>query len=433
MDSEDKLLERALKTASTCLMSPLLVDFDRSPIGREDFQEFRLMLDDQLHLLLDILYQNRTLLIEQAHDNKLTQLRVDIVLLTCEQTESNPYFQTDQNILISSLKKLLDDNLSHFDSLVTQKLIETYKESLKKDSWKKQLGKVHGFPKFCQIMLQHRQEAVDSDLLLFMLSVGSNLVCHQDPHFKTIGLKIYRHIVELTNKDLLKETNIHQVIYSESFTMLRKSSELDYNDHLYEVLLNSVRIEDEEVVNSKWCKFDDVLTELLRQFGIESDAILSKLLMKKIVQFCGVSQRPFKSLAEDVSIDENKNHFEKLKAVTKTNYRSMRWITKLTQLMIQESAKLLSSSSAAIFFLNSFHEIFILTVFNIEPSSLGEQFSNITRKFILILMRVVNHFGDDQHVKAAVRMFLETISHHQRQDTCLASDIEALMSHELLK
>lgn len=432
MSSESQLIERALKVSSSCLLSPLPQCLDQQPIGREDFTEFRLMLDDQLHLLLDILYQNRNLLIEQAHDNEFIQLRANIVLLTCEQTEPNPYFQTEQTILIASLSKLLYDNFCHFDNRVIQNVLQDFKEKLKRDCWKKQLGKIHAFPKFCEIILKERPEAVNGDALMFMLSVGSNLVWHHDPHYKTIGLKVYRHIVELGKKALLKEMNIHEVIFSESFALLRKCSEIEYNDHLYEVLHNVIKIEDAEVINSNWCKFDDVMDEILEQFGIENDN-LSRLILRKIVQICGVSQFEVDVLREDATIDETTQFFEVLKSKTRINYRTMRWINKLTQMMIRESSRLLSNSRNSFVTLNLFHQVYIVTIFNLEPSVLDQQLSDFTRKFVLILMRVVNTFKEDDNVKSAVKCFLETIESHQKSDAALSRDLQALLSHELLK
>lgn len=431
MSDEERLVERALKTSTFCLLDPLDDDIETNPINRDDFDEFRLMLDDQLHLLLDILYQNGNLLRDQAFDSQLVQLRANLVLITCEQTEPNPFFQSDQKILLDSLVKITDDNLKHFDDAVMQKVIQTFKDGLKKNCWKKQLGMIHGFPKFCDMLLKSKPQMVDGDVMIFILSVGSNLVLHYDPHYKTIGLKIYHRLMENGDKDLMKTLNIHHVVYSESFKMIGKSNEFDFNNHVYECLLHVLSIEDSDVKTSKWCKFDDVFEELLTQFGTESDVKVSMLLLEKIVKFCGHSYEDLDVALPDIRLDQLKAHFDELTLKTKQkNFRTMRWVKNLMQLMVSESAKLLSSSNNCLKVLNSFHSMYVVTISNLEPSILGNQLNEFTRKIILVLMQVARTFKHERPVISSIVLFLKTIEQHQQENSELVRCIQKILSHE---
>lgn len=431
MSDEERLFERALKTSTFCLLDPLDDDIEKNPINRDDFDEFRLMLDDQLHLLLDILYQNGNLLRDQAFDSQLVQLRANLVLITCEQTEPNPFFQSDQKILLDSLVKITDDNLKHFDDAVMQKVIQTYKDGLKNNCWKKQLGMIHGFPKFCEMLLKSKPQVVDGDVMIFILSVGSNLILHFDPHYKTIGLKIYHRLMKNGDKDLIKTLNIHQVVYSESLKMIGKSNEFGFNDHVYECLLHVLFIEDPVVKTSKWCKFDDVFEKLLTQFGSESDVKVSIMLLEKIVKLCGQCYEGLNVALPDISFDRLTTHFDELTSKTmQMNFRTMRWVKNLMQMMVSESAKLLTSSNNCLKVLNSFHSIYVLTIFNLKPSILGNQLNDFTRKIILVFMQVARTFKDERPVISSIILFLKTIEQHQQENSELVRCIQKILNHE---
>lgn len=397
-----------------------------APIAHDDFNEFRMMLDDQLHLLLDILYQNRNLLRDAAFDNQLVQLRVNLVLLASEQIEPNEFFQTEQKILVTSLDKLMADNLQHFDETVMGKVIQSYKVGLSKASWKKQFGMFHGFPKFCEVLLKEKAETVDCDLVMFILSVGSNLVAHYEPRYKTIGFKIYRHLMELGDKSLFKEMNIHQVIYSECFPMLRKSSDIDFNDHLYDCLLHAVLIDGSTLKTSQWSNFDDVFGELLTQVGHESDGRTAMLLLKKVVKFCGSSY-----VDKDEQPDlTSEMRYEELKARTKdANHRTLRWIKKLMEMMIRESSRLLSFHGC-LQVLDAFHSIYIESIFNVDAKVLGRSLTDFNKKLILVVMQSANTHQHEPNVLLALKQFLKTIAQHQNLSQDLVICLEKILNHE---
>lgn len=423
-----RIFERALSTSEACLLPPLSQDLDTNPINHDDFNEFRNMLNDQLHLLLDILYQNGNLLREKTFDNQLVQLRVNLLLITCEQAAPNAFYRSDQNILVTSLWKITDDNLVHFDGAVLRKVLQTYKDGLGKDRWKKHLGLVHGFPKFCEILLNRRPEVVDRDAILFILSVGSNLVAHFDPHYKTIGLKVYRTLLEGGDKDLLKELNIHQVIFSESFPMMNKSDEVEFNENLLECLLNVVSMEDSVVRNFRWCKFDDVFIALLSLLGSHSESELSILLLNKVAKLCGVGVvEPSENQSESTEIRLESG------LTTEANYRTMRWVKHLMEMMIRESPKMLSSRSISLKILDAFHRIYIESILSVDPTMLDPQLTDLTRKLIMMLMEIARSFKSDPDVvKFIVRLLKIIESHHQRVEEFVGC-LQNILSHEIFK
>lgn len=76
MCDNDKIIESAFNVTKSCLLPTLIDSLDAKPMQHEDFNTFRLIINDNLHLLLDLLHQNEELLLkEQAFDSRLTSVR----------------------------------------------------------------------------------------------------------------------------------------------------------------------------------------------------------------------------------------------------------------------------------------------------------------------------------------------------------------------
>lgn len=413
MDEEARLLERAVNAAKTCLLPPLQFDFDMKPLTADSFKEFKIMLDDNLQLLLDILFRNRIFLERKTEntDKELVELREKLLLLTYEQTEAPELFQCELENQVKALDQLIKLNFKHFGQIEIRRVVATYKENLTNDGWKRQLGMIYGFPKFCNEVLSLKQIFVDSDLLLFILSVGSKLVSHYDPQYKTLGLKIYHNLLQLGAEDLLRTFNIHEVVYNECSNMIRKNDELVYNDLLYECLLKVIQMEDAEVVNAKWCKFDCVFGPLLEHLGTQSEAELSLLLVEKIVKFCVVT---YGSSNINLEATEQK-YFDELKETCRAeNLRTMRWTRKLMDTMVRELPKLTGKDKAK--YLNAFHSIYIASFANSEKSVLGRPLTDFTKKLTKHLLMVAKQFENEKPFLNSVKSMLSTINDHQTDE-----------------
>lgn len=417
MCDDQQLIERTLKIIETCIVPSLEFDFDTQPIGNKDFKLFRTALDDQLHLLLDILYQNGNLLRDQDFDNQGIELKCNFILLACEQTEMNELFQSEQKILVSTINKLLIDNFKNFPANVIKSTIDKFKEKLSKNSWKRSLGSIFGFVRFCEILSDERCEDFNDDLIIFALSVGSNLISVIDPKYRTLGLKIYRILLTKVDREKIKNLNINEVIYTESFDLIKKSSELAFNDHLCEVLYETSRLQDHQVKNSKWCKFDDIMSELLEKASHESDLSVFILLLEKITKFCAISY----------DIENFQDADEVSQIADRMNHRTMRWINKLSEFMIRESTRVLNNLENGIKILKLFHSIYILSFSTIDVKILDEKFEDFTRKLILVLMQFVNNYRDHPTMITSIIKFLQTIQEHQKKNEQLTNGLNKLI------
>lgn len=427
-------IERALHCSVACLLPPLTDDFDTKPMTNEIFKEFRSILVEKLYLLLDILYQNSNLLNDYANDLRMVQLQANLFLLTCEQCEPNPYFQTDQKILIDSLENLISDHLKNFDTKVIQKVIETYKKGLRQETWKRSLGLVHGFPKFCDLLFEHRHEIVDRDLMLFILSVGSNLASHYDTIYSTIGLKIYRKLLVNGNKEILKEINIIGVIFKETIAMTQKCSELEFNDHLFECLCLIVELGFPPMRFALWNQFDEVIGPLLTRFSLENEPTLTTMMVWKIVKLCGTSYMkiPEAETISNFSAEQIQGYLGRLKIAMKEqqNLHTMRWTKHLMEMMVRESTKMLSDSNTSFSIILGFHSIYIISIASIYPLKLGKTLVSFTQSLILILMRATRKFKVNTKVIRTIQSFLQTIQSHQHEDEGLVGCIKKIQEHK---
>jgi hypothetical protein len=434
MEDNSNLLESALNLAKSCLLPPLNFDLDSNPIAESDFKEFQIIFSDNCHLLLDILHQNLHLLTQQAYDNQTIQLRINLVLLMCEQTEENPYFQTKDRILLNTLKKVTLDHLDDFEDSIFHKLIQHYIASLNKSLWKRQLGMIHGFPMFCQIFLKHKSKLVNCDNVMFILSVGSNLVAHYEPHYKTIGFKIYLHLMTLCDREHLKKYNIHSVIFNEAFPMIQRSNELNYNRYLYETLYHVVVIEDSVIKNTDWCNFDKVMSKLITHFSLESDVDLSNLLLYNIFIFCCIGHENFTPKLHELhsqDVIECEMYFNALEEkFRKQNRRAMRWSKKLMEMLTRESCKIFSNADNAFFVLKMFNLIYLCVFFGFDEKDFRETLAEFTQKFILILMRAANVYSDRCDLKKLILAILSTLEHHQKENLELAECLLDIKQHE---
>lgn len=435
--NDSELLERTLNITQGCLLPKLIDDFDTNPISSSDFNAFKVVANEKIYLLLDILYQNRFLLSDtQRIQDQVLQIRVNLLLITCEQVEENPYFHSDDRIMLRSLWNITFEHIWIFEDKVFSRVIQHYKNSLTKSEWKKNFGLIHGFPLFCKVMLQHKSNLVTDDLMLFMLSVGSNLVSNYEPYYKSLGLKIYMIMLQCGSSQQLKSLNIHQVVYSETLPLIGRSNEFDFNLYLYECIYLSLIMDlNLQVTDSKWNKYDDVMSKLIEYFSFENDVKLSRFLMYQIAKFTGAgygNHFEIKSLKEIEELDVNYLNDLRTK-INKPNLRVYRWISNIMQMLIRESLRMLNNIDDSKYFLHVYNIIYIVTIGSIKPTENSQNLEDFTKKFVLILIKVVKTFKGNRSIVSTVLSVISTIEQHQMENLELVKTLQNLKSHEILK
>lgn len=397
---DSALIERALRTSQSCLAPVLDEDFDSQPISREDFDQFRVFCNQQLTLLLDILHQNSDLLESQAYDNQVIQLRMNLLLIASEQLAHNSFFGSDDKILLQSLQKIALDHASGFEDIIYEKTIKKFKEALSKENWKRNIGLAHGFPYFCALFFNHKPKLVNEDFLMFALAIASNFTSHHEPHYKIIGLKIFRHLVQLGDAATIRNLNIHSVIFNEAFPLIERSAEIEFNEHLYEILYRIVLIDDSikleprrkltyskrslmnyflildlTIEDTKWCKFDDIMSKLISHYETEREEKLNNFLLYQIVKFSTISYDVKLKSIEEIKGLEKEFFVEFKEKFKKVNVRMLRWIKNLMVMMTKRT------NGNSLFTINCFQIIYISTICNaFKAEGVQEDFYDILQE-----------------------------------------------------
>lgn len=429
MEIESEIIEKALDISKKCLLPTLLEDFDKQPIHKSDFTRLEKIIIENVHLLLDILLQSKLLDCKGDSNKDIKEIQRNLILIYCEQCEQT-MFSSSNDKGIEILKKLVLENIQKetFSNLLFLDLIDYYKKSLKCDTWKKEFGAVHGFLPFCKIILKFKPQLITKDLALFMLSVGSNLTFHFELFMKTLGLNVYKHILDFGRKNnLIRELNIHQAIYTETLPLVQRNNEdVLFNRTIYDCLFNIVIIdESSESGNSKWTKYDDIMSKLLTHFGFVSDLEVSKFLVYQIAKFCSIGLNLRELQAMDELDVNNHQYFTDLKIESEASTRrAFRWTKTVMDTIIRESTRFMHKVDDSILFLYTLNIICIL----IGPQT--DEFKDITMKLILILMKFLRTNKSEKKIVNLVLCLLKTIE-NQSTDKNLIDVVNRLCKHSV--
>lgn len=153
-----EISEERISMASDFIKQCLLPEFDREigdqPLERDDFNVFVYGLSQNLRLLFDMISKNEKLLLKSVDETK--EFRMNFILLLNEQTGSwNAPFQTDDLSLLKHLDTLVDQYYARVlaDKEVLEKCLAFYKERLTAARWKRNIGAVYGYGRFCEVCL----------------------------------------------------------------------------------------------------------------------------------------------------------------------------------------------------------------------------------------------------------------------------------------
>lgn len=145
-----------ISMASDFIKQCLLPEFDREigdqPLERDDFNVFVYGLSQNLRLLFDMIAKNDKLLLTSTDETK--EFRMHFVLLLNEQSGSwNAPFQTDDLSLVKHLETLIDQYYERVlaDKGVLERCSAFYKERLTAIKWKRNIGAVYGYGRFCEV------------------------------------------------------------------------------------------------------------------------------------------------------------------------------------------------------------------------------------------------------------------------------------------
>lgn len=155
MEARDKI-KLCTELIQQCLVAKLNQDIGVNQIDSNQFNTYRNILNGNLHLVFDLLHQNKELLLindNEDYTELLRPLQMNLVLMLCEQTAVNTVYQTDQMVLRQTLEQLMKE---HFMEMLRNEqifldVLNHYKSLIKVNEWKRYIGAVFGFSQFCNV------------------------------------------------------------------------------------------------------------------------------------------------------------------------------------------------------------------------------------------------------------------------------------------
>lgn len=152
-DYNQNVLKAMLEITKMCLLPELKDKFTSQylDLDSNQFNEFRYELDENLKALFHLLQQNDEILSNQSKET--LEFRTFFVILCCEQTTECKLYQTKNENFIKHLIKFSENCFEKLAvrSEVLEEAFKYYKEKLIKNVWKKNIGAVYGFSRFCEV------------------------------------------------------------------------------------------------------------------------------------------------------------------------------------------------------------------------------------------------------------------------------------------
>lgn len=180
----------AIELIQMCLVPELITDIDTQQIESAHFKEFKKILDENLHILFDLLHQYESVLFDKTIETQ--DFRKNLIILLCEQSAENVPYKTEQLILQQNVIHLIDKWFRKImsENCIFELVLQYYKKSIKVDVWKKNVGAIFGFHRFCQINYDSNNK-LHTNEAFFVLATGTLLSEHYEPMYKQMGIDFY--------------------------------------------------------------------------------------------------------------------------------------------------------------------------------------------------------------------------------------------------
>lgn len=152
----DEKIALAGEFTKQCLLPELDREIGSQQIERDDFNLFVYGLEQNLRLLFDMVAKGADTLFKVLPETET--FRIQFVLLLNEQLAGPRAvpFQTLDPSLQSHLRKLFEKYYRGIlsDKKTSKAVLELYKSKLTAEKWKKNLGAIYGYDRFCEVRIE---------------------------------------------------------------------------------------------------------------------------------------------------------------------------------------------------------------------------------------------------------------------------------------
>ncbi|KAL7731308.1 hypothetical protein ACLKA6_014477 [Drosophila palustris] len=368
-----------------CMLPALKNDLDEVQLLPAQFKDYHSLLRQELPRLYDLLQQN-----EEILSNALNQkLRAQLVLLLCELTASPTIYRlsAEAEYLLQNANQLLRRLSPICQRDEETHIFSYYEQKLHKDSWKRQLGAVHGFVSYLEYYCANDKK-MSIKMLTFSLAVALNVrECHQSD-YKQLGVRIFSKMLSHSHAADIQQLNVQGVIYENLF---RDAYTMDSEDVTMSVWNCLCQCLDHftDLDSFTWNQCDDMLERLIHNVSLSSNAQLSICLLQFITQlgyYFSLNRSEVRdALANDFS---HSHHMAACRDVcsslnVSTNYR---WAKGILQMLVLESEKLLQGPDVCIQMLNAMQRCYLVHIVPIPLPALNTHLREFLTKFVAVLL-----------------------------------------------
>ncbi|GAB0087449.1 hypothetical protein DMENIID0001_017510 [Sergentomyia squamirostris] len=305
-------IEDGEKLLESCILPESHVDITENPLDTISFKEFKECLQQVCPNLFDLISAHEgELLTNELETLKFRTLLAEFLFEQCGECN---FFRTEEINLRKNIGNLEAKiaKMVKTDSDLLRDLIRVYKEKLTGIRWKRNLGAIYGFLRFCDILHESSKEILpELDFGMFILSIATQLLETTDPSFKYCGLKLFKNLMKISSHEQLQSRNIFEVIYSQCKDNIDKVTTAEGTELLW--ICIGCTIGKCDIIEEKqydWNIIDDSLEKLIYKLKMESNPAIKKILRRALV---------------DILVKEHS---------TGNNMRCYRWVKSLLDLIV---------------------------------------------------------------------------------------------------
>ncbi|KAJ6633399.1 hypothetical protein Bhyg_16816, partial [Pseudolycoriella hygida] len=409
MDSEKVSL--AIELLQLCLLPELITDIDSQLVEPEHFKEFKRHLDENLHLLFDLLQQHEECLFVNATETQT--FRKYFVLMLCEQSAENALHRTDDLMVQQNIAHLIE---KWFRKIVSEKsvlelVLQHYKMCIKVDVWKKNIGAIFGFHRFCQLNYKSNNELKITEIF-FVLATGTLLSEHYEPQYKQLGIDLFNIMMTFSNKSDILTANIHHAVYATCSLNIPKIQDHKCSVELWKCLYKCLEIDVSWKRTSDWHKVDQLMMDLLRSIAFEGNLSRSTILFYFAAQFAALpsGKKSLLGALNHLSRGDNKNGESVPKvdwSLLRREYREIdsfivyKWVKKML-LLIGNQNMFCGDSFEVACNLQAIHLTYIIWIFSIPLVLVSSPILDMLTKLVPSLLECYKRYKTDQSVSEVV-------------------------------
>ncbi|XP_058118057.1 uncharacterized protein LOC131287471 [Anopheles ziemanni] len=391
-------LERATDLIKCCKVPRLCNSVEEAPLERATFGQFIHVLEATLPTVFDILAAHGAELTgyDEYNADHNVEFKSWLALVIVEQYADDPAglradYQTEAVVLQKRIAQFFHGH--ELEHLLTGKGSDTvlrflyghYQRVLAPDQWKYHPADVGGFVRLVEFLYgplplcQHAPE-LDDDTAAYILSVGITLVEFFEPSYRLMGLRLFCVLLGSRNKDVMKRTNIHRVVYSNAMKLTVKLEHEPFIEVLWRCIYQYVELEEIDRKDyTQWNTVDDIMDTLLQQLMFASKLRTSQIYLLYLIKLLALDLPNYMidELDEIQSINQKCHLYEPVCEQLRQeclggfrNRRYYRWTKRIIEMLPHEAAKCQGLSRENGKYCHGVNLLFVLSTFPVEPEAL---------------------------------------------------------------